>query len=162
MSTEVVAVVLFGLGGVLELSGLAIVVVGITQDRRHARRVLGPMGEWKAPERSYPGRASAPPESPYGSVLSSESKRLRDVERTFARFGSEVANAFVRMRKALDTQLDETASVISREMAKRDNELRGHLRYLLAGSLRGRLVGVALLVCGILFSVAGSIVGTLT
>lgn len=70
-------------------------------------------------------------------------------------------NALTEMRKALDSQLDNSVDELRAEILTFDNELRGHLRYVLAGSIRNRIIGAVLLGIGILLEIAGAIVGVL-
>jgi hypothetical protein len=67
----------------------------------------------------------------------------------------------IEMREALDSQLDNSVDELRAEMLTFDNELRGHLRYVLAGSIRNRIIGAVLLGIGILLAIAGAIVGAL-
>jgi hypothetical protein len=71
---------------------------------------------------------------------------------------AQVANAFIKMRKALDAELDQSVDVLRGEAADSDNELRRHLRYVLAGSIRDRAIGAGLLGVGIVLTTLGSVV----
>jgi len=68
-------------------------------------------------------------------------------------------NAYFGIQKMLDAQLDESIDALREETTAADNELRGHLRYLLADSERDRWIGVAVLGVGIVLSAVGSVVG---
>jgi len=71
-------------------------------------------------------------------------------------------NALIEMRKTLDRELDRAADDLRTEIAESDDQLREHLRYVLAGSIADRVKGAILLGAGIVFSMAGSVVGTLS
>lgn len=70
-------------------------------------------------------------------------------------------NAFIDMRKSLDAQHDDAVENLRAEILAADDELPGHLRYVLAGGIRNRVIGAVLLGVGIALGIAGAIVGTL-
>ena len=70
-------------------------------------------------------------------------------------------NAFLNVRKAVDADLDQAIGNVRREMEDNDEELRDSLRYVLVGSIRDRVVGAVLFALGVVFSVAGSVIGAL-
>jgi hypothetical protein len=73
---------------------------------------------------------------------------------------ASVHNTFIDVQKVTDADRDKLARELHREIARRDADLRGTLRYILAGSIKDRLVGVVLLGAGIVFGLIGSILGT--
>jgi hypothetical protein len=70
---------------------------------------------------------------------------------------AEVANALIGMRKALDRALDQSVDALREETVDVDNELRGHLRYVLAGSIRDRAIGAGFLGVGIVLTTLGAV-----
>jgi hypothetical protein len=153
------AIILSSLGGAFELLGLIVVVGGIAQDRRQAGRFFAPLDPPQRPKRSYPGRISerslgGPFEHMTVTTMPRLLERIRKGE-------ASLANGLIGMRKAVDAELDSAIDSTLGELARRDNELRGHLRYLLAGSIPGRILGAIFLGLGIAFNTAGAITGTL-
>jgi len=72
-----------------------------------------------------------------------------------------LANAMIDLRKALDTQLDSSVAELRQEAEVREAEIRSHLGYVLAGSIRERLIGVILLAAGIVLAVAANVLSAL-
>ncbi len=72
-----------------------------------------------------------------------------------------MANVVVGLRKALDAQLDHAIAEVRSENLSSENALRGHLQYVLAGSIRKRVIGADLLGAGVLLEIDGAIVGAL-
>jgi hypothetical protein len=82
-------------------------------------------------------------------------------------------NAYNNLQRTLNAELDKAVMELWNGMAEADDELRGHLLYLLAGSseedggnrftriVSNRLTGAILIVVGIALATAGSVVGTL-
>ncbi len=85
----------------------------------------------------------------------------RDLRESIGKLGAAVVNAFIDMRKSLDAQLDQSVTDVRAEATVADNELREHLRYVLAGTIRNRVIGAVLLGAGILLEIAGALVGAL-
>jgi hypothetical protein len=75
---------------------------------------------------------------------------------------ASVANALIGMRKALDTELDRSVAALRHEMGHSDDELRDNLPYVLAGNVRGRVIGAILVGGGIVLGAVGSMIGTLS
>jgi hypothetical protein len=143
-------------GAACELAGLGLVAFGIARDRSRARDLFTKRLPGRPPERSYPGRRGpSTPLASYGEPRASE------VSRQVARLEASVANVLIAMREAVDTELDRSVAALRQEIARNDDELRDNLSYLLAGSVRERVIGVVLLGLGILLALAGSIVGAL-
>jgi hypothetical protein len=162
VSTTAVAVTFAVLGGICELAGLAFVVVGIARDRRRARQLLARPGPPGPPARTYPAPAIATRATPeYASPAFSSSHHIRGVIEHMQRSEAAIANAFLAQRKSIDAALDEVIVTLRQEMTASDAEVRDAVRYVLAGSVRDRSVGVALLAVGIIFAVTGSVTGAL-
>ena len=97
-------------------------------------------------------------------VPTSEEEALRDVVRAREAVRGDLMRARQRLSKLLlrhDVRYEDTVDELRAEMLTFDNELRGHLRYVLAGSIRNRIIGAVLLGIGILLAIAGAIVGAL-
>ena len=108
-------------------------------------------------------------------LFGGQSGQLRSILGYVSKVDAAAYNNFIDMRKVIDAGLDQTADDLRTEMADADDELRQHLRYVLAGSseddepsrnlldrfLSDRLKGAILLGVGIVLATAGSIVGTL-
>ena len=153
------AIVMSALGGVSELMGLGIVVVGIVQDRARARQLLARPTRRRRPERQYPAHVSTPGR-PFGSGLTTTAHELREFRGEVERAMAGIANIIIDLRKAVDQERDDAMDMLREEMAEADSELRDNLRAILEGTGR-EILGVALLGLGIVLAVAGSIVGTL-
>ncbi|HKF81173.1 MAG TPA: hypothetical protein VKB17_10140 [Thermoleophilaceae bacterium] len=93
--------------------------------------------------------------------MSTSRDQLRAIVDYVGRVDAAAYNTLIEMQKALDTQLDDSVYRVRTEMADADDELRGHLRFVLAGSISDRIKGAVLLGVGIVFAMAGSVVGTL-
>lgn len=157
MFATAVAVIFITAGALSELAGLWLVVVGIARDRERARTLFARRKHPEPPRRSYPGRQF--PSTPLASYGPPSGSQLRQ---DILRLEASAANALIGIRKAVDAELDRSVGALRDEMAKNDDELRDHLRYVLAGDVRGRFIGVILLAVGIALSVIGSLVGTLS
>jgi hypothetical protein len=151
--------ILTAVGGGFELVGLGLVVKEIADDRARARRLFSPRRRKLKPRRRYPGRLSA------GSLAGSRSNSMRpaatqqrELEAATAKMGAILANGLIGMRKALDTQLDQSVDELRSEIEAADDEVREHLRYVLAGGVRDRVIGAGLLGVGIVLEIAGAIV----
>jgi hypothetical protein len=150
--------VLGATGGVCELVGLVLVAKDIADDRRQARRLFAPRQRRTRPRRRYPPKAGprSPTQSPVDSMRPA-SQQQDALRKAIANIEVSVYNALIEMRKSLDAQHDEAVEQLGTEILKSDNEIRGHLRYVLAGSIRSRVIGAAVLGAGILFEIAGAI-----
>jgi hypothetical protein len=78
------------------------------------------------------------------------------------RLEADIANAFVKLKRTTDAELDQAIEQIQRDVADRNAEFRDGLRYVFAGSTRDRWIGVALLGSGAILPGVGSVVGNLT
>jgi hypothetical protein len=96
----------------------------------------------------------------YGAQ-SDQRRILQALTQSISNLDAAATNVLIDMRKALDADLDETAADLRREAAYSDDELRQHLHYVLAGSIRNRVWGAVLLALGIALATAGSVVGNL-
>ena len=65
----------------------------------------------------------------------------------------------MRHAEALEAELDKSVERLGTEMGESDAELRGHLRYVLAASISGRVTGAILVGVGNVLATAGSVVG---
>jgi hypothetical protein len=142
-----------------ELGGLALVVIGIRDDRRRAERLFAAPIKLRLPKRSYPARMAgssvATPSWATGGFGSRP--QMSSIVRHIQRLEASVANGIIGLRKAVDTERDYLADALHREQVEGDNQLRENLRDVLTGSVTGRLIGAMLLASGILLSVAGSV-----
>jgi hypothetical protein len=86
----------------------------------------------------------------------------RRIAESISRIDAAAHNAFLRMQKMLDAELDKLGDELREESAESDDQLREHLRCVLAGSIAYRVSGAVLLLVGILLAMAGSVVGTLS
>jgi hypothetical protein len=160
VSLTALAIVLTAVGGACELAGLWIVVRGILQDRQRAARLLVRRERKPGPKRSYPAEVfSSGLTPPWASSMYGDRMQMRGVIEHVQRLEASVANILIRIRKAVDTELDNSVANLREEMAQHDDALRDILTDLLAGSIRDRWTGVVLLGLGIALAVAGSIVG---
>src|SRR5215216_2025297 len=163
MCASVIAIGLSAIGGLCELAGLALVALDIRHDRQQAKRLFVPRPRRERPRRSYPAKASPRPVH-LGSLLGgvsyggqSDQRRIaRSVARSVSAIDTAAYNALTEMRKTLDRELDRAADDLRTEIAESDDQLREHLRYVLAGSIADRVKGAILLGAGIVFSMAGS------
>src|SRR5215207_7970735 len=167
MCASVIAIGLSAIGGLCELAGLALVALDIRHDRQQAKRLFVPRPRRERPRRSYPAKAShARSTSLLGGVSyggQSDQRRIAEaLARSVSAIDTAAYNALIEMRKTLDRELDRAADDLRTEIAESDDQLREHLRYVLAGSIADRLKGAILLGAGIVFSMAGSVVGTLS
>jgi hypothetical protein len=157
-----VAIALSSIGGLLEAGGLILVVREIASDRNRGRELLRVLDAPRSPERHYPGRVSA---SPFTSELTNPAfttpHHVRAIADRIQRDNASIANAFVALKKATDNELDNAIGLLQQDVLRRDAELRDGLRYVVAGSARDRMLGIALLGLGIVFGTAGSILGNL-
>lgn len=158
MSLIALAIVLTAFGGACELAGLWVVVRGIRQDRERAARLLVRRPRKTGPRRTYPGHQTVSPFTPrwLGGLHGNPARAIAE---HVDRIEASVANGLIGIRRAADTELDNSVANLREEMAQQDDALRRILLDLLAGSIRDRWTGVALLGLGILLAVAGSIVG---
>lgn len=156
------AVALSVIGGLFELAGLLLVALGIARDRQQARRLFAPRPRKPRPTRSYPPKAMPRRYPSFPTLLERDSHQLRKLAEYVSKVDAAAYNAFIDLRKTLDAELYESVDHLRTEVADSDDELREHLRYVLAGSISDRVKGAILLGVGILLSVAGSVVGTLT
>jgi hypothetical protein len=154
------AIVLSTLGGLSELVGVALVVFEIRDDRRRAEHLFQPRTVHPQPKRQYPGRVLPPGPSPFSGMMPAD-RQQRDLENALGKIGTTLANGLIDMRKAVDSQLDVGLSRLREESLHADNELRSHLRYILAGGIKNRKRGVLLLILGIVLGTGGSILGSL-
>jgi hypothetical protein len=146
-------------GGVCELVGLVIVALGIVRDRRRARTLLADRPPGAPRERHYPSHRFPRSTTPLASGMTTPATSQRALAEWVAKIDAATYNAHIEMQKLLDTQLDESIDALRGETTGADNELRGHLRYLLAGRERDRWIGVVVLGLGIALSTAGSVAG---
>ena len=123
---------------------------------------LGQARPVERPKRRYPPRflrSTASP--PYASPAFTTAHHVRGVIEHLQRTEAALVNAFLNVRKAVDADLDQAIGNVRREMEDNDEELRDSLRYVLVGSIRDRVVGAVLFALGVVFSVAGSVIGAL-
>jgi hypothetical protein len=154
------AAVLSATGGLFELAGLGLVVVGIARDRDQARRLFVAKRRTQRPRRTYPPKAMPRSYPGYpGPFASGGSGDLRKLAEYISKVDAAAYNNFIDMRKALDAELDRSMEDLQQELTDADNELRGHLRYVLAGSISDRVQGAILLGAGIVLGTTGSILG---
>ena len=155
--------ILTALGGACQFVGLGLVVKEIADDRAQARRLFVARQWPTRPRRRYPGRAIPRTARLFtgAPVLLSPSEQQRAVLQGLHNLDAATANALVEIRKALDSELDASVDALRSEIVASDTELRSHLRYVLAGSIRNRALGAALLGAGILLEIVGAIVGVL-
>jgi hypothetical protein len=153
---------LTALGGACELTGLVLVIKEIADDRRQAKRLFVPRRVPAKPRRRYPGKAlpRSGATSPFESMQTA-ARQQQALRAATSQIEAAMINAFIAMRKSLDTQHDTTVDQLHEEIRNFDNELREHLRYVLAGSIRNRLIGAVLLGVGILLEIAGALVAAL-
>jgi hypothetical protein len=156
-----VAVLLSVLGGGFELAGLMIVVLGIRRDREEARRLFVPRPRKSWRTRTYPPKASPRSYPSIGGPVT-VGNPLRQIAEYVSKVDAAAHNNFIAIQKAFDADLKDAADLLRKEAADADDELRESLRYVLAGSVRGRAWGAVFLFVGIVLAVAGSIVGTLS
>jgi hypothetical protein len=150
------------LGGACELAGVALVVIGIRDDRNRARDLFDKPVKVKRPKVTYPGRmsgATTPGSTAWASSYGGSSeraiiKRITDLE-------ASVGNALIKMKKIMDEQDFGNTEALYKAQVEGDNDLRQRLRDVLLGSIKGRVWGVRLLFAGIVLGVAGSVLGTL-
>jgi hypothetical protein len=152
--------VLTALGGAFEFVGLGLVVREIADDRRQAKQLFVARRPRSKPRRRYPARALAKSGRlmPGAPVALSPAEQQRALVQAFNKLDAAAYNALLEMRKALDAELDGSVDELRSEILSSDNELRGHLRYVLAGSIRTRVTGAVLLGAGIVLEIAGAIV----
>lgn len=158
--TEIAADLLAVAGGACELAGLAIVALGISRDRERARRLLEEPPRRPLPSRDYPGRQSPgmmPP--PYANPMFGGGQQLSGVIKHVQRLEASVANVLIGMRKAVDAERDAAIEMLRQEADQAGRDLRESLRYVLVGSIKGRVVGAVILAVGIVLSVAANVVG---
>ena len=155
-------ILLSATGGLCELVGLALVVIEIKDDRERAKRVFQRRPRRQRPRRRYPGRTLPPLNPTFTHPMSPAAEQQRAMARAIGRLTADTYNVLVDMRKDLDAQLDKSVETLEKEIADADDELRGHLLYVLAGSVPKRIAGAVLLGAGIVLGTAGTIVGTLS
>jgi len=158
-----VAIVLSSVGGLLELGGLALVVLDIVADREQARTLFAPRDALERRERSYPAPVHAPSWVPpsQASVMLTPAQHRDAAAKESHRTGAAVANALVRLKKATDAELDREIERVERMTHEREEVLRRGLVHVLAGSIKQRTFGAVLLGLGIGFATAGSVVSSL-
>lgn len=159
---HVLAVALSVAGGLCELGGLGLVVLGIAHDREQARRLFVPKPRRQRPKRSYPAKAMARLHPSFPHPYYRRQDELRKLAEYISKVDAAAHNNFIDMRKVLDAGIDDTIDLLRTETADADDDLRGHLRYVLAGSIDDRVRGAILLAAGIVLAMAGSVVGTLS
>jgi hypothetical protein len=74
--------------------------------------------------------------------------------------GVMLLNEITEVQQEIEGDIDELDLAVQRAMRRADIELREELRYILAGSLRDRALGVLLLAGGIILAATGSVLGT--
>lgn len=132
-----------------------LVVLEISEDRAHANRVLAARPKTRHVRRDCPGRFLAPRESPLPSANRS------NLSADAAKVAVWTANQLVEFRKAVDRQLDAAVERLWTEMTAAENETRDHVRYVMVGSVRKRVIGAAALAVGILLEIAGAVIPAL-
>jgi hypothetical protein len=142
-----------------EFLGLGLVVFGIASDRREARTLFEVRKPPPPPERTYPGKVSGSRLEDRGplSDLQPEATRRRQSEQRIAQNFASIVNGMYAMREAVDTERDALGVQLHKQLFDADNAIREKLTYILAGSIKGRLIGAGLLGVGIVFSVVGSV-----
>jgi hypothetical protein len=155
------AIVLSVLGGVCELAGRALVVIDIARDRNYAKSVFVPRVRPRSTQRTYPPHVSPPARSNFPSPIHRQSDSLRQLAQCISKVDALTHNHLIDMQKLIDKRTDDTLDLVRTETADADDELRGHLNYILAGSVKDRVIGAVLLGVGILLATAGSVVGNL-
>lgn len=157
-----IAAVLSALGGAFELAGLGLVVQDIAADRRQARSMLEPREASSRPDRDYPPRRTTGMAGPeYASPAYSANSQLQGVMKHVASLEASVSNALVKVVQITDEHLNEALTEVETEMTTRDRDLRENVRYVLAASIRNRVIGAALLSVGIVLSTSGSVMGSI-
>jgi hypothetical protein len=163
MSTpSTLAIVLSVLGGLLELSGLALVVREIVADRAQARTRFAPRSPREPRERTYPAPMTAASWAPpsQASAMFTPTEHREAAAKEQRQLETSIVNSFVKLKKLTDEELDLAVGRIEREADEREQELRGALVYVLAGSARRRAIGAGLLAGGILCGTAGSVLSS--
>jgi len=151
-------ILLSAASGLSELAGVFLVVREIAADRRRAQELFPTAEQVPRRERSYPPRVPAPGPNPWAQLTL---PRAGELEQQVGRGLAMLANAMIDLRKALDTQLDSSVAELRQEAEVREAEIRSHLGYVLAGSIRERLIGVILLAAGIVLAVAANVLSAL-
>lgn len=146
------------LGGFCEFVGLVIVAAGIVRDQRQAGKLFEEQPPPEPRKRTYPPPVSPPSGSLLANPAFTAAHNQREIAGAVTKLGAATANAFRDMRIALDEQLDQSLHRLQTDTVGADNELRRHLRYVLAESARDRWIGVILLGVGIVLTTLGSIV----
>jgi hypothetical protein len=145
--------------GAAELGGLALVVVGIVKDRAKARALFAVHKLRVGSARAY-GRGGTVGVLSGGREPTTE-ERVKSAEANLAALERQIDDRFFDARKRTDAQIDEALEQAYAADKEIDDELRRGLADVLAGGIRGRVIGVALLFAGIVLSVAGNWVGAL-
>jgi hypothetical protein len=154
---KTLAIALTVAGGAAELGGLALVVVGIVNDRAKARALFAVQKVRIGPAREY-GRGSMVAVLTGGREPTTD-ERLATVESRVNTLSEQVDERFFEARRQTDAEIDEALKQAYAADKEIDDELRRGLADVLAGGIRGRVVGVALLFAGIVLSVTGNWVG---
>lgn len=102
--TAAVAIALSVAGGLCELAGLALVVLGIKRDRERARELIEAEPE-PLPERTYP----APEITPTRPLASLGDYGGNAVTEKVSRLEMEVGNAFIKFKRLTDAEVDAMA-----------------------------------------------------
>lgn len=93
--------------------------------------------------------------------MTRQSDSLKQLAQYISKVDAAAYNNFIDVHKRIDKQSDDVLDRVRAETAEADDHLRDHLRYILAGSIKDRVVGAVLLGTGIVLATAGSVVGTL-
>jgi hypothetical protein len=103
-------------GGACEFVGLGLVVREIVDDRRQARILFVAKRSPTRPRRRYPGKAL--PRSarllPSTPMAMSQAEQQRVLTQVLHNLDAAAYNALIEMRKALDSQLDNSVGELAR------------------------------------------------
>lgn len=139
------------------------VISEIRSDRAQARQLFAPPEFDERPPRYYPPPMTDQQWSPPSqeSATRTEAQHREVAELELRRLQTSLVNGMVKLKRITDEELDRATARLEREIHERDELLRGHLRYVLAGSVRRRAFGAGLLITGVLAATTGSVLGTL-
>lgn len=136
-----IAIFLTVLGGILELGGLALVVLEIRSDRRLADRYLEKLTD-------------APPAGFYGPAVRPEVRLMDEHRLTHGPVEQQVR----LLRETHSKELRRVTDAASRATYEERARFQAFVRDLLQGGLGQRKIGAGLIAAGIVASMAGNVV----
>lgn len=146
------AVTLAVVGGAVEVIGVGLVLVEVSEDRTRARELL----------RSQPPQLRdvldlGPTPPPNLQKFGFAYDDLKNLGKTLEKSKHDTAKAMKEIVEIGDKRLAQTQLILEKRIHDEREQVRSDLEEILAGNIPGRILGVTLIILGIITTTAGQV-----